>query len=311
MKIITLVPVKNEAWILESALENFSRFSDAIIVADQMSTDGSRDICKKFPKVTLIDNAEIGHSNKVRWMLLDAARKIEGNNLLISIDADEAISPKLFEDKEFLSSLNKGDVLEFKWIQLWKSFDHYRDDGAWRNSYKQIGFVDDRTSDYLRIEVINDHTNRIPAACGKIIRPETPLLHYQFIPWEQTQMKQAWYRCSELIARSASARKINYKYAPTLDTECPLKPTPSQWVAGLKLPFGVERLPASWHHAQILSWFDRHGIAFFEPLQIWHIHALREEFMRKTGQQPRAKTYPKFVIWANSLKNLILSAARF
>ena len=93
MKVITLIPIKNEDWILEYTLKSVCQFSDHVIVADQQSTDKSLDICKKFPKVKVINNENLGHSNKVRWSLLDEAREIDGNNLIFCIDADEIISP--------------------------------------------------------------------------------------------------------------------------------------------------------------------------------------------------------------------------
>ena len=53
---VVLTPVRNEAWILRAFLEATSLWADHIIIADQMSTDGSREIARSFPKVTLIDN---------------------------------------------------------------------------------------------------------------------------------------------------------------------------------------------------------------------------------------------------------------
>ena len=54
--IIVITPVRNEAWVLRAFLEATSLWADYIIIADQMSTDGSREIAKKYPKVVLIDN---------------------------------------------------------------------------------------------------------------------------------------------------------------------------------------------------------------------------------------------------------------
>ena len=54
--VICLTPVRNEALILDRFLKATSLWADHIIIADQMSTDGSREIAKKHPKVTLIDN---------------------------------------------------------------------------------------------------------------------------------------------------------------------------------------------------------------------------------------------------------------
>lgn len=317
MKIITLIPVKNEAWIIESTLENLSLFSDHIIIADQMSTDDSREIYKKFPKVRVIDNLETGHSNKVRWALLDAAREIPGNNLILSIDADEMIPSYFFDrDGEFdliKKTIRPGDSLSFTWIQLWKSIRYYRDDGVWKNSQKQIGFLDDRISDYDRTPVINDHTARIPNMPGKKIEVSAPLLHFQFVPWERTQMKQAWYRCSEYVphintdSRIRIAKKINYKYSATLDTNKNLLPTPQIWLSGITVPSSIGELAPAWHQAEILKWFQMYGVELFEPLQIWHIAALRDIFIEKVGRKPIPKEYSRLLILANKIRRYVFT----
>ena len=43
---IVMTPVRNEAWVLPAFLESTSRWADYIIIADQMSTDGSREIAR-------------------------------------------------------------------------------------------------------------------------------------------------------------------------------------------------------------------------------------------------------------------------
>ena len=64
--IICLVPVKNEAWILDRCLATASTWADVIIVADQMSTDNSREIALKYPKVQLIENPSVSFCRKNR-----------------------------------------------------------------------------------------------------------------------------------------------------------------------------------------------------------------------------------------------------
>src|SRR4051812_27068773 len=99
MKVISLLPVRNEAWVLEHALSCLSAFSDIVIVSDQGSTDGSQDICRRFPKAILIDGSRGDDVDRLRvgarWRLLDAARGYDGNNLLWCTDADELVSPVL------------------------------------------------------------------------------------------------------------------------------------------------------------------------------------------------------------------------
>src|SRR6185436_4280334 len=55
VKTIAMVPVRNEAWVLEHALSCLSGFCDVVIVSDQGSTDGSQDVCRRFPKVVLLE----------------------------------------------------------------------------------------------------------------------------------------------------------------------------------------------------------------------------------------------------------------
>ncbi|PYS70680.1 MAG: hypothetical protein DMF69_12770 [Acidobacteria bacterium] len=72
-RIIVLVPVRNEAWILKTFLECASLWADHIIVADQSSTDGSTEIAAAFPKVTVIENPLPHYSEVERQQLLICA----------------------------------------------------------------------------------------------------------------------------------------------------------------------------------------------------------------------------------------------
>ena len=89
MKIIAMMPVRNEAWILPHSLACLSAFCDVILVSDQDSEDESREICRRFPKVVLLESSQRLVCEQARWLLLDAARGYEGCNLLWCTDADE------------------------------------------------------------------------------------------------------------------------------------------------------------------------------------------------------------------------------
>ena len=81
-KLVVLTPVRNEAWVLRGFLEATSLWADYIIIADQMSNDGSRDIAREYPKVILIDNdREEMHMAATRRLLFEEARKIKGEKI--------------------------------------------------------------------------------------------------------------------------------------------------------------------------------------------------------------------------------------
>ncbi len=309
MKKIVLLPVKNEAWILKQSLQNFSSFADHIIVADQFSTDGSREIYKEFSKVVMIDNPGTGHNNTVRWLLLDTAREMFGrDNLIICIDADEMVSKEAVLEMEKVVSKNFSGTLSFQlpWIQLWKDINHYRNDGVWANNFKTIAFVDNETLEYGRKEVINDHTSRVPVT-ENTTRLNTPLLHFQYTSFESAMLKQAWYRASELIEGTKSSRYINYKYSITKEDGAIILKTPSEWLGQIPEAKLVQKnVGIDWHYNALLDWFKKYGLTFFEPLDIWDILSLREIFIKNVGRLPIPKKYPLLLIKLNSLIKKII-----
>src|SRR6185503_6148705 len=91
--VICLTPVRNEAWILERFLACTSLWADHIVIADQLSVDGSREIAERHPKVTLVKiETDVYDEFPRRKAMIDAARRFPGPRVLVAIDADEALS---------------------------------------------------------------------------------------------------------------------------------------------------------------------------------------------------------------------------
>jgi hypothetical protein len=302
------MPVKNEASILPITLPIISQYCDHVIIADQMSTDGSREIYKKFPKVSIIDNHRRVHSNEVRWDLLQKAREFGNNNLILCLDADEYIPPDLF--KNFLDNYDfkPGDSFRFPWIQLWKSPDYFNNTGVWFKNYQRACWMDDGFTNYTSNIVINDHTSRVPEGFlnkNKKIEP-LPIIHLQWVFWDKTQLKQAWYRCTELIQKPSEYKKINTSYAHSLDKKTSaLERTPHEWIQECNnLPHA--EIQRSWHLKEILNFFDEKGVDFFEPLQIWHIKELRDTFIQQKGREPVSVTESRFINIAKDFKTRMI-----
>ena len=140
--LIVLTPILNEAWILSAFLKATSLWADYIIIVDQMSTDGSRDLYAKFCKenrelnvsgreckLLVIDNPRTEmHQAATRRLLFDAAKKIEGDKILFALDADEFLSGNFIETKGWKSIINStpGDVFLFYWMLLSPNGQSYR-----------------------------------------------------------------------------------------------------------------------------------------------------------------------------------------
>ena len=104
--------LKNEEWIIDTTFPIIEKISDEIIVANNNSSDKSVELLRKY-NVEIINSDSTTHSNKIRWKLLDEARKRYGNNnLIMCIDADEFVPPELFlKSKNNIESESPGTVL--------------------------------------------------------------------------------------------------------------------------------------------------------------------------------------------------------
>ncbi len=294
MKIIALLPVKNEAWVLPHSLACLSGFCDVILINDQQSTDASREVAARFPKVVWIDSPESQICEQARWRLWDVARQYDGHNLLWCTDADELVSPPRV--REFLAAradaLPDGAVVDALYCHAWNDPGRYRAGlGVYSPYWKAVGLVDDRRRDYDRTRALPLHEERVPIAADsvRVHADGAPVLHMQWLLPNRSQMRQAWYRCRELLQGERGVRAINEQYAGTLpEWHVPTAAIPPGWLEGVTLPdAGVDAEPP-WQYEEITAWFDARGVEFFEPLEIWHVPRLREEFRRRTGRTPRS-----------------------
>lgn len=298
MKVIALLPVRNEAWVLAHSLSCLSGFCDVVLVCDQRSDDASREIAREIPKVVLVDGATADDPaarlpQRARWQLLDAARQYDGHNLIWISDADELVSPRLA--RAWLQSradLQPRTVIECMFYNLWNNPLEYRSDWTlYRPHWKAMAFVDDRRVDYPRGAGLPPlHEPRLPLGLSEqpVRADNLPVFHLQWLLAERNQTKQAFYRCLELLQQQGSAADVNARYSITL-TQPFTRTTPvrAEWVKDITFPdFAIDREP-SWHEEQIFRWFDEHGVETFEPLEIWHVKRLRREFQRRAGRRPR------------------------
>ena len=160
---IVMTPVRNEAWVLKAFLESTSSWADYIIIADQMSTDGSREIAMQYEKVILIDNKNPDFNEAERQsMLVAKAREVAGgrDTLLWGLDADEILTANFLETEDWKRIIHSvpGDVFWFKWVEICPDKKHY-----WisPSTYYPWLFHDDGKEphgNYVR----NMHSMRIP-----------------------------------------------------------------------------------------------------------------------------------------------------
>lgn len=314
MKIIALFPIKNDRWILDIVIPQLKRFADEILVLDGGSTDGTIETLRSYGvEVKDQDQSNMNYSSW-RQELLDWGRE-RGGTHFIWLDADEAFTTNflpIFRDE--IAKLKPGQKLAMQWLCLWKSPYVYREDSSvWSNLYKDFVFCDDGKAVFESIKL---HEGRTPGPNNEETWVRLPLekggvLHFQFVPFQRFQIKQAFMKCRELVMNSATPRRLNYKYSETLDTKkARTKPIPEAWLEGITGMDKIEDTANTSYDKQIMRYFDEKGIEFFEPMQIWHIKKYADMFISKIGRKPRPQVYPAIVIWTAKMRAKIKKALR-
>jgi hypothetical protein len=316
MKIIALLPFKNEELFLPMYLASVRPVVDQIIAMDDRSTDRSRILLERSG-ATVYSNEETLSSGwaefSIRQKLLDLGRQAGGTHF-VCLDADEAftmnVAPNL---RSHIIRMQPGQKLILQWIALWKSCDAYRDDDSiWSRNFKDFIVYPSSVANH---EYAFLGVGRTPGHAGpgqNVLFPtETGgVLHFQFVPWERFQIKQAWYRCSELLRRPQTACDINETYTIGLDDpDARTQVVPLSWLEGLPIPPRLSEAAPSWQLEQILHWFDMHTVEFFEPLQIWHCPILYREFIKRVGREPIPRVRPPIISRARHLIGRILPKA--
>jgi hypothetical protein len=309
-QVICLTPIKNESWILEKFLMAASLWADHIILADQFSDDGSREIAAKFSKVILIENPSTEFNEPERQkLLINSARKIEGPRLLVTLDADEFLTANFRESNEwqFIMHAPPGTVIRFKCINLKPGLEKY-----WSpDFYFPWGFMDDG-SEHVGVAI---HSTRIPIPSNsmKIDLDEIKVLHFQYVDWERMASKHRWYQCWEFLNRpEKGALQIFQQYHHMYELkDADIRDVKKEWFDyyldnNINI-YDIKKEGIYWWDREVLEYLHRYGTMMFRKLDIWDVdwRRLAEHF--KIGDigmsnDPRSLLDKKVQSWLKSGK---------
>jgi glycosyltransferase involved in cell wall biosynthesis len=111
--VICVTPVRNEARFLPNFLATTETWADAIVIVDQRSTDGSREIALRHPKVVFVDNPTTHYDEGQRRRLMweKARHEFPGPRIVLCLDVDEALTPGAPSTRSWQAMLHAaGDV---------------------------------------------------------------------------------------------------------------------------------------------------------------------------------------------------------
>jgi glycosyltransferase involved in cell wall biosynthesis len=89
IKISVVIITLNEEKNIERTLQSVKNIADEILVVDSLSTDNTKGICQKY-NVRFIEQKFLGYIEQKNFAL-----KLATHDYILSLDADEALSPEL------------------------------------------------------------------------------------------------------------------------------------------------------------------------------------------------------------------------
>lgn len=116
-----LTSTRNYAWCTRAFLEANSAWADYIIIVDQMSTDGTREMIAKYKKAIILDNEDLNYSETKRCeMALNYARSIPGDKILVYLAIDEVLPANIKKTEAWnrVLSSKPGDVFHVRWANI-------------------------------------------------------------------------------------------------------------------------------------------------------------------------------------------------
>ena len=299
--LIVMTPVRNEAWVLRAFLEATSLWADHIIIADQMSTDGSREIAKEYPKVILVDNdRKEMHQAATRRLLFEEAKKIEGDKILFALDADEFLAGDFVnsDDWRMILESQPDDAFCWRWMNLNPGRDKcaigpyyywavHASDSLWE------GMFPDNYIHEWRLpwppQATDDNKHELAGLFS---------IHLAWVNQARQRNKERFYQVST-VAKEPKKSKVGifrqYHYIET-----------THW---LDLPEGPYKFYEDkgrdiWKHvdlndegayytAEVLRYFERDGVRRYAMLDIWEEGWMQRNGLAdpRTGLQKRVLRY--------------------
>ena len=222
--IVVVTPVRNEAWVMDAFLTCASSWADYILLADQHSDDGTREIAAKYEKVKLIDN-NMSEMNQAaaRELLFKEVDKIEGDKIVFALDADEFLSEgfEKTEDWRRIMESKPNEIFCFKWLNLY---------GDYKHSVPNTGYMEwachfapgmSLAQEYHNCETRAVHEMRFPclptSRASYILLDEIKFVHLARLNLVRQKSKEAFYQVSSVakLQKRMSAIGLYRFYNPS------------------------------------------------------------------------------------------------
>lgn len=310
MKLIGLMPVRNEAHELGLTLRAALQWCDEVVCLDHASTDNTAKLISEIhdesgKRVWWRHEPDPSwHEMEHRQRLLEMAR-LRGATHIALIDADEVLTGNLLAQVPFGNSslirhtvdvIPKGSILQLPLYNLRGSLDRYHANGIWGNRWLSVAFVDDHRLSWSGDKFHSREPLGFDIHEGTLgaLKPYRPIAQGQggvMHLWGASERRQrahhAWYKVTERLRyphkdvreieltyndwRSPEDNAKHWPDQPQFHKPWTFSPVPGEWWAPYLKNFEHGMEPEPWQEAEIRRLVREHGIATFQHLDLFGV----------------------------------------
>lgn len=266
MRLIGLMPFRNEAWILELAIRQALKWCDGLVLFDHASTDDGiaiiRDLNHEFYDRLYLDLQPDPLWNEMahRQTMLDTAMSWGATHIAI-IDADEILTENLVPAiRDYAARLGDRQMLQLPGFNLrggWK----YHANGTWGNRWFSTVFKVNPTAQWSGDKF---HAREPAGVQWSHVRPFNHIqggtLHFWGYNEDRLRAKHALYKVTERI-RWPDKRVVDIDrlYSLAIHGNAQNRDTPIHWQ--------YRDVPEAWRPPELY--------AIDEPRELWQVAEVR------------------------------------
>ena len=281
MKLVGLMVVRNEDWVVAASLKAALDWCDEVVFVDHSSSDGTVDIYNSLagsnPRrihYSRWDELEHWNEMEVRQHSLLVARKHKATHCAI-IDADEILTANLTDViRGQIAKLNGGECLEVPMLAM-RSLDSYQDDDSvWSKAWLTLAFRDVPSLSWQPDVDGYEHHHRAPYGTSgfkKFLskKADGGVMHLQFANERRLLAKHWLYAYVDHLRWTGreTVNQLNAKYSQALLTPGKLAHIPDTFWRGIdRNAIDLDGLP--WQESELRRLVAKHGEERFDGIKL-------------------------------------------
>jgi O-antigen biosynthesis protein len=198
MPVYSIMRIKNEGRWIKRVVESQMPIVERMLIFDDHSTDNTREICRSFEKVTLIESPFEGlQETRDKNYLMERLEEIASpGDPVLALDGDEELAPGSCRQIEDLICRPGPDCYRFHVLYLWDRPDQIRVDRWYANFRRPSLFRFKPGARFSSGAGGGFHCGNVPYAQA-VGNCDVKILHWGYMYKEDRIRKYEWYNAPD------------------------------------------------------------------------------------------------------------------